>query len=437
MITGILFCLSLIPTAVSTQASPAPLKDVRIDVRALYANSPLACAACLLCGVANGAFGTLGAVYGARIGISTGEIALMMSITVVAGAALQLPSAGVGPHGPPLRASRGNRDLLDRRSGHLLRRAADGFWVLTLTAAYGAFAYTIYSVAVAHANDHARPEDFVTVSSGLLMLYGFGTMAGPVIAAILMARLRPESLFLATALAHVALAAYTVLRIRQRAPVPVGERETFQTLPAERAVTPQAILLDPRSGDQDVPDAQADASRVLTKGEWQAASDPFSRLRRWATLRHVAADRRLRRHCRRQPALHPGRASPRAEDRQRALRRIADLASGVSQHLKALLDSCLVEVRAEGTRRIYSVIRRDSDGLISGSINSGKAETLGEEAGCEAVHARRSSNAKVRGGGSFDRRAGERWQGCPANRSIRSDAGLQSRIRFVHSCAAG
>lgn len=252
MITGILFCLSLIPTAVSTQASPAPLKDVRIDVRALYANSPLACAACLLCGVANGAFGTLGAVYGARIGISTAEIALMMSITVVAGAALQLPIGRIS-------------DRTDRRFVLLVATAISsmaglaifaveprtGFWVLALTAAYGAFAYTIYSVAVAHANDHARAEDFVTVSSGLLMLYGFGTMAGPVIAAFLMARLRPESLFLATALAHVALAAYTVLRIRQRAPVPLGERETFQTLPAERAVTPQGIMLDPRSGDQE------------------------------------------------------------------------------------------------------------------------------------------------------------------------------------------
>ena len=52
-----------------------------------------------------------------------------------------------------------------------------------MTAAYGAFAYTLYSIAVAHANDHARPEDFVKVSGGLLLLYGFGTMIGPVLGA--------------------------------------------------------------------------------------------------------------------------------------------------------------------------------------------------------------------------------------------------------------
>ena len=38
--------------------------------------------------------------------------------------------------------------------------------------------------------------------------------------------------------------------IRARAAIPVGERETFQTMPAERAVTPEALRLDPRSDPQ-------------------------------------------------------------------------------------------------------------------------------------------------------------------------------------------
>jgi myo-inositol 2-dehydrogenase/D-chiro-inositol 1-dehydrogenase len=42
-----------------------------------------------------------------------------------------------------------------------------GAFVIAMTSAYGAFAYTLYSLAVAHANDHAKPEDFVKVSGGL------------------------------------------------------------------------------------------------------------------------------------------------------------------------------------------------------------------------------------------------------------------------------
>jgi MFS family permease len=251
MVTGIFFCLSLIPTAVSTAASPQPLQDVSLDIKGLYANSPVSSVACLLTGVANGAWGTLGAVYGARIGISTAQIALMMSLVVVAGAALQLPVGRIS-------------DKTDRR--YVLVGAAmtcgtvgvlifllaphSGVFVIAMTAAYGAFAYTLYSLAVAHANDHARPEDFVKVSGGLLLLYGFGTMIGPMLAAGLMSVLRPESIFLATALPHFLLVAYTLLRISKRAPVPFEDREAFKTLPSERGVTPQAALLDPRTPEQ-------------------------------------------------------------------------------------------------------------------------------------------------------------------------------------------
>ena len=82
---------------------------------------------------------------------------------------------------------------------------------------------------------------------GLLLLYGFGTMVGPVAGAALMDWLRPESLFLATAMAHILLAAYAMMRIRRRAPVPQGAKDAFKTLPADRAVTPEATRLDPRT----------------------------------------------------------------------------------------------------------------------------------------------------------------------------------------------
>ncbi len=251
MITGIFFCLSLIPTAVSSASHPKPLQDVSLDLRGLYANSPVAAVACALIGIANGAWGTLGAVYGARIGISTPEIALMMSIVVVAGAAMQMPAGRIS-------------DRTDRRyvlagaaAGAMLFAIAlflfqprSGMLVIVLTAAYGAFAYTLYSIAVAHANDHADAEDFVKVSSGLLLLYGFGTMIGPLLAAWLMDWMRPESLFLATALAHLCLAGYTMLRIGRRAPVPVEDRDAFKTLPVERAITPESLKLDPRRKDE-------------------------------------------------------------------------------------------------------------------------------------------------------------------------------------------
>ena len=247
MITGIFFCLSLIPTAVSTQSTPKPLQDVKLDLKGLYVNSPVSAVGCLLICVANGAWGTLGAAYGARIGIPTAAIALMMSLVVIAGAAMQLPAGRI--------SDRTDRRYVLAGAGFcaalfalviFIFRPQSATLVLVFAACYGGFAYTLYSIAVAHANDHADPEDFVKVSGGLLMLYGFGTMIGPLLGAALMG-LRPEGLFLATALAHLGLAAYTLLRIRVRAPVPIEDREAFKTQPAERALTPEAVRLDPRT----------------------------------------------------------------------------------------------------------------------------------------------------------------------------------------------
>jgi len=248
MVTGILFCLSLLPTAISKAQSPAPLASVSLDLKALYANSPISVVACLLIGVANGAWGTLGAVYGASIGIPTFYIALMMSAAVLCGALGQFPIGKIS-------------DYTDRRYvliGAAVTAALIGFAIfvlaprtpeviLVMVGLYGLLAYTLYSVSVAHANDHAPAGKFVQVSSGLLMLYGIGTMIGPIIAGFFMNFLRPESLFLATAAAHISVAGYAALRISRRAPVPAEAKDSFTTQPAERLATPQAIQLNPRA----------------------------------------------------------------------------------------------------------------------------------------------------------------------------------------------
>jgi MFS family permease len=246
--TGILFCAALIPTAISSAISPQPLADVSLDLKKLYRNSPVAFMGCFLVGAANGAWGTLGAVYGSRIGISTLEIALMMSLVVLAGAAAQLPVGRISDRTDRrfvLAGAAAGSALLGLLIFVIAPRA--GTTIIVMTAIYGALAYTLYSIAVAHANDHADSSEFVQVAGGLLLLYGFGTMVGPLLGAWLMERLRPESVFLATALAHLALVVYASWRVRQRPPVPIAERGDFKTIPAERALTPQGSLLDPRA----------------------------------------------------------------------------------------------------------------------------------------------------------------------------------------------
>ena len=70
---------------------PRPLKTTRLDIRRLYATSPVSAVGCVLIGMVNGAFGTLGAVYGERIDLPTANVAFLMAGAVLGGALIQFP----------------------------------------------------------------------------------------------------------------------------------------------------------------------------------------------------------------------------------------------------------------------------------------------------------------------------------------------------------
>lgn len=254
---AILFSLAVLPTALSTAASPRPLAEVKLHLPRLFARSPVAFISVLVVGVVNGAFGTLAPVFGSQIGLSTAIIALMMGITVVCGALTQVPAGRLS-------------DLTDRRyiiiatalgaamAGFAiaLLRPADPTTVIVLTGIYGALTYPIYGLAVAHANDYTDPGDFVSVSGGLLLLYGAGTMVGPLAASFAMTTIGPAALFLVTGLSHSSIAGYTFYRTYRRGRAPESLREAFLNVPISRAMTPQTASLDPRAEERSMLDAE-------------------------------------------------------------------------------------------------------------------------------------------------------------------------------------
>ena len=248
MLGAILFTLAVLPTSLSTAQSPRPLARVKLDLGKLFRNSPIAFLTVAMVGLVNGAFGTLAPVFGTRIGLSTGLIALMMGIAIVAGALTQLPAGRLS-------------DRTDRRfviAGTAIGAALSGLalailqpsdpaTVLLLTGLYGALTYPIYGLAVAQANDFADPGDFVAVSGGLLLLYGFGTTIGPLAASSAMTTFGPSALFAVTAAGHTLVATYAIYRTFRRAPVPEAVRDAYRGVPSPRATTPQTAALDPRA----------------------------------------------------------------------------------------------------------------------------------------------------------------------------------------------
>lgn len=264
VLAAIVYCLALLPTAISATTTPRPLTQVSLNLRALWKNSPIAVFAVLMVGISNGSFSTLAAVYAARIGLGLNDIALFASIPILAGAALQIP-VGIAS------------DSFDRRkvligitafaliadSLFIFFAATSPVAVLSLAALFGATVFAMYPVIVAHANDHAEPGSYIQVSGGLLLVFGIGSIIGPTIAGFAMTSFGASSLFAVTGTAHVCLILYAVVRLRTTPAVAQENKVTFQAKPMARASTPETVAL---AADQDELDADQPQNADVTTG---------------------------------------------------------------------------------------------------------------------------------------------------------------------------
>jgi len=252
VIGAMFYALALVPTAVSSSASPLPLVRSNLDIRALWRNSPVAVTAVLLIGISNSAFGTLAAVYATQIGLEIAAIALFTSVPILAGALMQMPVGFMS-------------DRMDRRIVlilvALLAIAADAYFVLAqpssatallvAAAVFGASIFTMYPIIVAHANDHAEPDSYVQTSAGLLLLFGVGSIFGPLLAGVAMSSFGTRGLFITTVVTHILIVLYSLWRISRRGTVEDKHKTPFFVTPMARISTPQTMVLAPGNEDDD------------------------------------------------------------------------------------------------------------------------------------------------------------------------------------------
>lgn len=221
-------------------------------------------------GVSNAAFGTMAAVYAARMGLSLSDIALFASIPILAGAALQIP-VGVASDGFD------RRIVLVVISGVALLSDAvllfagfeEPLVLMGLSAVFGATVYSMYPVIVAHANDRAAPGTFIQVSGGLLLIYGIGSIVGPTIAGFAMSAYGAPSLFAVTGVAHILLIVFAVARLRSTPTVEADDKGSFQPILSADIQTPETVAF---AAEED----EVQSERLRNEALDQDAHSPYS-----------------------------------------------------------------------------------------------------------------------------------------------------------------
>ncbi len=243
VLAAVFYSLALIPTAMTSSASPKPLTTVRLNPRALWRNSPVAVFAVFMVGISNSSFGTLAAVYGGAIGLTVAAIAFFTSLPILLGAVAQIPVGILS-------------DKLDRRKVligvALIGLVADTAFLvlqpqgrdmnLVFVAVFGAMIYSMYPIIIAHANDNSD-GNFIQTSGGLLMIFGLGSIVGPLLAGLSMSWMGPRGLFLVTASAHVMIILQALWRISRRPSKAPQDKTEFVAVPIARSSTPETMAM--------------------------------------------------------------------------------------------------------------------------------------------------------------------------------------------------
>ncbi|WP_127478149.1 MFS transporter [Sulfurivermis fontis] len=242
-LTAVFLALALVPVALTRIGQPAPVEVQRLSVHSLFTTAPLGAVGALFAGLATGAFWGMGPLFAHRIGLAPAGVALFMSAAILGGALLQWPIGRLSDN------SDRRRVLAVVCLGAVVAALTSYGFVLTIPEAlyvsafvYGGFAFTVYSLSVAHTNDHLGKEQVLEATRTLLLLHGIGAAIGPALAGILMGLLGPGSLLVYFAVVQALLGGYAVLRMRVR--LPIIPAEPFTPMAGE---TSQVVLeMDPR-----------------------------------------------------------------------------------------------------------------------------------------------------------------------------------------------
>ncbi len=245
-LAAILFALAVVPVSLTHAASPPMPVSVAPSVRKLWRNSQVAVAGCLTNGMVNGAIWSLAPVYATSLDLALTGIAVFVSVAILGGAFVQYPLGRLSDRLPERRWLVAILCIVAAGAALVLVFGT----ALPLAAAYlayflfGAAAFSVYGICVAHANDHAESENFVEISAGLLMIFAFGAVIGPLIASALMETLGPGYLFLFTGTVHGAVGLWTAWRIKRGSAEAPEDRASY--VPTIRT-SPNAFALDPRA----------------------------------------------------------------------------------------------------------------------------------------------------------------------------------------------
>ena len=214
ILVSCLLSMALVPLILLPSEAPSVEGARPITVKEIWQASPLAVIGVLACGLGQSAFFALGAVFGLAKGLPLLSVSIMMALPPMGVILSQYPIGWIS-------------DRFDRRSIIMLLSIlaavvsaitlAGGYYLsrlllISLVTAFGVLSLPIYSLVIAHANDHLQKNQVLGASAKLVMLYGVGSIIGPILVGAIMRRIGGDGFLIYMIVVHGALAAFAFWR---------------------------------------------------------------------------------------------------------------------------------------------------------------------------------------------------------------------------------
>jgi MFS family permease len=237
MVVAGLFVAALLPIAATNRSQPELVAAKPFGPRRLLALAPASVFAAFCAGAVNNSVAQLYPVFATSLRPEdAAAFSAQLNGAILAGAMV-----GLWPIG--LLSDRLDRRIVIAGAAAIGAGAAIGLALTTainiplitllFAAIFGAGSLSYYAVAVANAADRAAPEEITSMMAGILVIWGIGSVLGPLIAGVFL-QIIPGGggLFLFSGIALTGLALACLSRAAISAPVPAAEREPFSVSPA-------------------------------------------------------------------------------------------------------------------------------------------------------------------------------------------------------------
>lgn len=260
VIPSVLVSISFAPILLSISPTPAFDTTKPMSLREIMKITPLGSVGMFLLGGVFAAQFGMAAVYGGQAGLTLPEISTFVAAFYVGATVLQYPLGWLS-------------DNMDRRVligmtaaaggfGGVIGLLLGGYFPLLLLAAFliGGTSNPLYSLLIAYTNDFLEVEDMAAASGGLIFINGVGAIAGPLIAGWLMEAWGPGGYFLLIAVLLLALAAYAVYRMTQRAAP--DQEDAIQYAPVMPQSSPLAVEIAREYALESAEESEASATNT-------------------------------------------------------------------------------------------------------------------------------------------------------------------------------